>query len=421
MVNVCFYFQVHQPERLRNYTVFDIGNKHNYFDEQKNRELMEKVAMKCYLPMNNLILRLIKKYKGKFKVSYSISGVALNQFEKYSPKVLESFKELAKTGCVDFLTETYHHSLSFIYSKEEFRNQIEMHKNKIKELFGIEPTVFRNTELIFNNELAEEVHKMGFNTVLAEGADKILGWRSPNFVYTSLNKNVKLLLKNYKLSDDIAFRFSNKSWKEHPLTVPKFSQWLNSTNGNGEIINLFMDYETFGEHQWADTGIFDFMEHLPEEILKHPDNNFVTVGEAAQIPAKSDIDFPYFVSWADTERDLTAWVGNDIQNSAIKELYAIESHVKSSGDEKLIEDWRNLTTSDHFYYMCTKWFNDGDVHKYFSPYDSPYDAFISFMNVLNDIAIRLSDKNKKTGNEELLNRIKSANLPVNSPVMLINN
>ncbi len=420
MVNVCFYFQVHQPERLRNYTVFDIGNKHNYFDEQKNREVMEKVARKCYLPMNNLILRLIKRYKGKFKVSYSISGIAINQFEKYSPKVLESFKELAQTGCVDFLTETYHHSLSFIYSKEEFRNQVEMHKNKIKELFGIEPTVFRNTELIFNNELAEEVHKIGFNTVLAEGADKILGWRSPNFVYTSLNKNVKLLLKNYKLSDDIAFRFSNKGWKEHPLTVPKFSQWINATNGNGEIINLFMDYETFGEHQWIDTGIFDFMEHLPEEILKHPDNSFVTVGEAAKIPAKSDIDFPYFVSWADTERDLTAWVGNDIQNSAINELYAIESHVKSSGDKKLIEDWRNLTISDHFYYMCTKWFNDGDVHKYFSPYDSPYDAFISFMNVLNDITIRLSDKNKKTKKEEIINRDKSANLPLSSPVMLIN-
>jgi alpha-amylase len=393
MVNICFYFQVHQPYRLKNYTLFDIGQNKNYFDNKKNKEIANKVATKCYLPMNNLLLKLIKKYKNKFKVSFSISGTALDQFEEYAPKVIKSFKELVKTGQVEFLNETYYHSLSFLYSKEEFKEQVIMHKNKIKKLFGVTAKAFRNTELIFNNELAQEIEKMGYSAILAEGADKVLGWRSSNFVYKVPNSKIKLLLKNYKLSDDIAFRFSNKSWKEHPLTVPKFSQWINSINGNGEVVNLFMDYETFGEHQWIDTGIFDFMENLPEEILKQPDNNFVTISEAAKHPIKADVDFPNFVSWADTERDLTAWVGNDIQNSAIKELYALESHIKKSNDKELIKDWRKLTTSDHFYYMCTKWFNDGDVHKYFSPYDSPYDGFTSFMNVLNDIVIRLKEKN----------------------------
>ena len=397
MVNICFYFQVHQPNRLKKYSIFDINKHSNYFDEKKNREVVEKVATKCYLPMNNLLLRLINKHNGKFKVSFSISGTVLEQFEKYTPKVIQSFKDLSKTGCVEFLTETYYHSLSFLFSKEEFKNQIELHKEKIKQLFGVTPKAFRNTELIFNNDVANEIKKLGFEITLAEGAEKILGWRSPNFVYQTPNSNVKLLLKNYKLSDDIAFRFSNKTWKDYPLTVPKYAQWINATNGDGEIINLFMDYETFGEHQWADTGIFDFMEQLPGELLKHPDNKFVTVSEAAKLPVRSDVDFPYYVSWADTERDLTAWLGNDIQNSAIDELYKLEEQIKSTKDPKLIEDWRKLTTSDHFYYMCTKWFNDGDVHKYFSPYDSPYDCFISFMNVLNDLAIRVKSKqeNKK--------------------------
>ncbi len=411
MVKLCFYFQVHQPFRLRNYTVFDIGQNQDYFDDKKNREITEKVANKCYLPMNNLLLRLIKKHNGKFKISFSISGTAIDQFEEYTPKVIESFKELAKTGCVEFLSETYYHSLSFLFSKQEFKEQVKMHKNKIKELFGITPKAFRNTELVFNNDLAYEVEKMGYPVILAEGADKIIGWRSPNFVYKTPNANIKLLLKNYKLSDDIAFRFSNKSWKEHPLTVPKFSQWINSINGNGDIVNLFMDYETFGEHQWADTGIFDFMECLPGEILNHPDNGFVTVSEAAEYPVRADIDFPYFVSWADTERDLTAWLGNDIQNSSIKELYELEKHVKRSNDPELLKAWRKLTTSDHFYYMCTKWFNDGDVHKYFSPYDNPYDGFTSFMNVLNDIALRIN-------NVDSTKKIKNY-IPVGQPAAII--
>ncbi len=395
MVSVCFYFQVHQPFRLRNYSIFDIGKNTNYFDEKKNKEVMQKVAGKCYLPTNKTMLDLINKHDGRFKISYSISGVALEQFEKYAPEVLDSFMDLNDTGCVEFLNETYYHSLSFLYSKEEFREQIKLHQKKIKSLFKQTPTVFRNTELIFNNELANFIQKMGYNGILAEGADHILGWRSPNFIYTAKTApRLKMLLKNYKLSDDIAFRFSNQGWKEWPLTVEKYTRWLNAANGNGNLMNLFMDYETFGEHQWKDTGIFDFLRHLPEEILKHPDNNFMTPSEAIKkYEPVSELDIHSPVSWADIERDTSAWDGNKMQQSAINKIYLIEGMIKKSKNKKLIEMWRKLQTSDHFYYMCTKWFNDGDVHKYFNPYENPYDAFITFMNILNDVNLRLGEKN----------------------------
>ena len=395
MVSVCFYFQVHQPFRLRNYSIFDIGKNTNYFDEKKNKEVMQKVAGKCYLPTNKTMLDLINKHDGRFKISYSISGVALEQFEKYAPEVLDSFMDLNDTGCVEFLNETYYHSLSFLYSKEEFREQIKLHQKKIKSLFKQTPMVFRNTELIFNNELANFIQKMGYNGILAEGADHILGWRSPNFIYTAKTApRLKMLLKNYKLSDDIAFRFSNQGWKEWPLTVEKYTRWLNAANGNGNLMNLFMDYETFGEHQWKDTGIFDFLRHLPEEILKHPDNNFMTPSEAIKkYEPVSELDIHSPVSWADIERDTSAWDGNKMQQSAINKIYLIEGMIKKSKNKKLIEMWRKLQTSDHFYYMCTKWFNDGDVHKYFNPYENPYDAFITFMNILNDVNLRLGEKN----------------------------
>lgn len=397
MVSVCFYFQVHQPFRLRKYSVFDIGNNSDYFDEHKNRQIIEKVARKCYLPTNKLLLKLIKKHKGNFKVSFSISGVALDQFQKYAPEVLHSFKELASTGCVEFLNETYYHSLSYLFDKDEFKEQVMKHREKIKDLFGQEAKAFRNTELIYNNELANFVQGMGYEVILAEGADHILGWRSPNFVYTPKTADkMKLLLKNYRLSDDVAFRFSNKEWSEHPLTAEKYAQWISATNGNGYVVNLFMDYETFGEHQWEDTGIFKFLEKLPDEILKHPDNNFVTVSEAAQkyYPV-AEMDIHHFMSWADVERDLSAWLGNPLQNSAAKELYKVGLMVKQTEDEKLLDDWRKLTTSDHFYYMCIKWFSDGDVHKYFNPYETPYEGYITFMNVLNDMVIRIREINKK--------------------------
>jgi alpha-amylase len=397
MVSVCFYFQVHQPWRIRRYTVFDIGNSHHYFDDHKNQEVMRKVAKKCYLPANNTILDLINRSDGKFKVSYSITGTALDQFEAYSPEVIDSFKALAKTGCVEFLNETYHHSLSFLYSIDEFKEQVELHKKKIKKLFGYTPNVFRNTELVFNNHLAHTIEKMGYKGVIAEGADHVLGWRSPNFLYQpKTTSSIKLLLKNYRLSDDIAFRFSEKSWKEWPLTADKFAHWVNAVNGNGNVVNLFMDYETFGEHQWESTGIFEFLKAMPWYVRQHPDNDFITPTEAVmRYPTMGELDIHTPISWADIERDTSAWLGNKMQQEAMHHIFHLEKDIKMAGDPQLIEDWRKLQTSDHFYYMCTKWFADGDVHKYFNPYDSPYEGFINFFNVMNDLHIRLKEKSSQ--------------------------
>ena len=389
MSSICFYFQVHQPARLRHYTVFD--NNSDYFDEHKNASICRKVANKCYLPTNRLLLENIRRLDGKFRIAYSITGSLLEQLEKYSPEVLSTFDALAQTGCVEFLAETYYHSLSFLYSRAEFLEQINKHLDAIKHYFGQTPRVFRNTELIYNNDLAAHIESMDcFDAIISEGADHILGYRSPNFVYRPLGcKKLKLLLKNYSLSDDIAFRFSNRDWAQWPLTADKFAYWVNNVNGNGQVVNLFMDYETFGEHQWEDTGIFNFMRHLPEEILKHPDNDFKTPSEVIKTYDSMDtIDVPHIISWADMERDLSAWLGNAMQSNAIHELYRLENQVKQTGNERLISDWRKLQTSDHFYYMCTKYFADGDVHKYFNPYDSPYESYINFMNVLDNLHSR---------------------------------
>ncbi|MEM4637427.1 MAG: glycoside hydrolase family 57 protein [Candidatus Woesearchaeota archaeon] len=390
-MNVCFYFQVHQPYRMARYRIFDVGHHSNYFDEHKNKDIMIKVANKCYLPTNKILLQLINKYKHTqrpFKVAFSITGTAIEQFKKYSPETLKSFQDLAKTGYVEFLSETYYHSLSYMYSKKEFKEQVRMHKEAIINFFGQEPRVFRNTELIFNNELAHTLQNMGYKAVLAEGADHILGWRSPNYVYTAKTaEKIKVLLKNYKLSDDIAFRFGQKSWKEYPLTADKFAHWIH--NNKGVSVNLFMDYETFGEHQWADTGIFEFLRHLPEELFKNKNTHFLTPSELSEYDPVGELDVHNFISWADIERDLSAWKGNSMQESALNQLYLLEEQIINSGDKLLIEDWRKLTTSDHFYYMCTKYFNDGDVHKYFNPYDTPYESYINFMNILNDIIYRL--------------------------------
>ncbi len=389
MPSVCFYFQLHQPSRLRHYTVFDSNEL--YFDDSKNAAICKKVANKCYLPANRLMLEVINKYNGRFKIAYSITGTLLEQLQLYAPEVISTLDALARTGCVEFLAETYYHSLSFLYSRNEFVEQVNKHTELIKYLFGQTPKIFRNTELIYNNDLAMLIEAMGrFDAILAEGADHILGYRSPNFVYRPKNCNrLKLLMKNYSLSDDIAFRFSNRGWNQWPLTADKFAKWVGNVNGNGNLVNLFMDYETFGEHQWEDTGIFDFMRQLPEEILRHPDNNFKTPSEVVEsYQPVGAIDVPHLISWADTERDLSAWLGNAMQSNALHELYRIEKKIKKTNDEKIITDWRKLQTSDHFYYMCTKYFADGDVHKYFNPYDSPYDSYINFMNVLNNLSLR---------------------------------
>ncbi|MBE7439329.1 MAG: polysaccharide deacetylase family protein [Spirochaetales bacterium] len=388
---VCFYFEVHQPFRLRPYHFFDIGHSGNYFDDARNRQIMQKVTHKCYLPATRLLRRLVDRYGGDFRISYSISGTALEQFELYAPEVLDEFRALAATGHVDFLAETYYHSLSALFSEREFRAQVEAQTSALKRLFGVEPRSFRNTELIFNNHIAWLAGELGFKAVLAEGIERMLGWRSPNFPYRPrYRRDIVALLKNYRLSDDIAFRFSQKSWSEHPLTAEKFARWCHEVAGNGTIINLFMDYETLGEHQWEDTGIFQFMEKLPELILRHPDYRFLTVTEAAtELQTVGEIESDDPISWADTERDVSAWLGNSIQNTAIHALYEIEEAIYDRDDGELFHTFRKLQTSDHFYYMCTKYFNDGDVHKYFSPYGTPHEAYVYFMNALADLRERL--------------------------------
>ena len=391
MSALCFYFQVHQPYRLRHYTFFDIGVDSFYEDEDANCGIMLKVARKCYLPMNALLLKLIRKYDGRFKVSFSISGTALDQFEAYAPEVIQSFRELVATGCVELLSETYNHSLAFLYSPEEFREQVALHDERIEALFGVTPRVFRNTELIYNNDLARAVEAMGYKAVLAEGADHVLGWRSPNFVYRPAGcDRLKLLLKNYRLSDDIAFRFSNHQWPEFPLTADKFSEWAHAANASGDLINLFMDYETFGEHQWAESGIFDFMRDLPGAIIESNTLRFATPSEvAAEFQPVAVLHSPYPISWADEERDVTAWLGNELQNEAFTKLYALREKVHQLNSPDLNYVWRFMQSSDHFYYMATKWFSDGDVHSYFNPYGSPYEAFVNYMNVLSDFEIQI--------------------------------
>lgn len=397
MPSICFYFQVHQPFRIKNFSFFDIGNSHFYEDDIKNQEIMNKVADKCYIKTNRKMLELIKRHDGKFRISYSISGTAIEQFEKYRPDVLQSFIELANTGCVEFLSETYSHSLSFIFSKAEFKRQVEKHAMVIKKYFDQTPKIFRNTELIYNNELAAFIDSMGYKGIVCEGVDRLLGSRSPNFLYKPVgDEKIKLLLKNYCLSDDIAFRFSDKGWKEFPLTADKFKNWVHSIAGNGDTVNLFMDYETFGEHQWESTGIFNFLDCLPGEILKHPDFDFKTPSEVvAAYPVRDVYDAHDFISWADTERDLSAWLSNSMQHEAIKRIYSIENEIKECGDPRLLNVWERLQTSDHYYYMCTKFWNDGDVHKYFSPFDSPYDAYMYFMNVFSDLECSLKNLKKK--------------------------
>lgn len=392
MKTVCLYFQVHQPWRLKKYRFFNMGKDHNYLDDLLNRSIMQKVARQCYLPMNALLLKLIKENKGQFRCSFSVTGTAIEQFRAYAPEVLDSFKALADTGCVEFLAETYSHSLAALSSKEDFAEQVKLHVAAVKKEFGVKPTAFRNTELIYSDEIGAMVAELGFHTMLAEGAKHVLGWKSPNYVYANaIDQKLRLLLRNYKLSDDIAFRFSNQGWDQWPLTADKFVGWLSSEDTPGEVINLFMDYETFGEHQAASTGIFDFMKELPKAIFaKKGELEFATVSEAAKkYQPVSVLHCPHVMSWADEERDVTAWLGNELQNEAFSKLYALKDKVAALKNADFDYVWRFMQTSDHFYYMATKWLSDGDVHSYFNPYDSAYDAFINYMNVLSDFEIEV--------------------------------
>lgn len=394
---IVLYLHVHQPYRLRHYTIFDVGANHDYFNaaydaKTNNQRILAKVAEKSYLPTNKHLLALIKKHP-EFKVSLSITGTVLEQLEKWSPEALQSFQELAATGRVEIVAETYHHSLAFFYSRPEFEAQVALHRQKIQDVFNQIPTVFRNTELAYNNDLAAWADQAGYKAILAEGWDPVLGWRSPNYIYQPVSTGtIKLLLKNYHLSDDVAFRFGDREWSEWPLTADKFTSWLSNTP-EATNFNLFMDYETFGEHQWSESGIFDFLQHLPDAWLRTPEHTFMTVSEAADAYEPRDrIDVPNTITWADTERDLSAWLGNPMQQEAIQALYGLHDKIVRLGDPELLNDWRRLQTSDHFYYMCTKWFNDGDIHAYFSPYDTPYEGFMAFMNAWHDLKFRLGEK-----------------------------
>lgn len=388
---------MHQPYRVRRYRVFDVGNNSEYFSEGdesnlNNERVFRKVVDKCYRPAGELFLELLHKHKD-LKLAFSCTGTILEQMERWAPDVLDIYKQMVKTKRVEIVGETYYHSLAFFYSLPEFERQIEMHERTVKRIFGVTPKVLRNTELAYTNSLAEWAGKKGYKAVLMEGWDGILGWRAPTYVYKPPKGNVKLLLKHYKLADDIAFRFHDHSWAGWPLTADKFAHWVHAYHGNGQVVNLFLDYETFGEHKWADTGIFEFVRYLPDALRAHPDTDFVTPSEAAdRYKPAGVLDVPHVVSWADTDRDLSAWTGNDLQRSAIEDAYALEKKVLAKKDEGLIADWRKLQTSDHFYYMCTKWFNDGDIHAYFNPYDSPYNAYIAYRNALADVELRLQQK-----------------------------
>ncbi len=394
MASVVFYFQLHQPFRLRRYTIFDSDT--TYFDNWRNEQVCKKVVGKCYLPATQMILDMIRQHEGRFRVSYSLTGTVIEQFRRWAPEVLDLFVEMAKTGCVEFISETYYHSLAFLYNRDEFVAQTRRHQEMMEELFGQTPKVFRNTELTYNNDVAKVVQDMGFKAILTEGADHVLGYRSPNFIYNPPNcGGLRMLMKNYRLSDDIAFRFGNRGWPEWPMTAEKFSRWVDQINGNGYVCNLFMDYETFGEHQWADTGIFEFLKALPGTVMAGGKNDFLTVSQAVdRYPSVGEVDVPHMISWADTERDLSAWLGNNMQANALHDVYSLAEDVLETRDQTLIDDWRKLQTSDHFYYMCTKWFADGDVHKYFNPYESPYDAYINYMNILDNVRSRIAAASK---------------------------
>jgi len=405
MKNICLYFQVHQPFRLKRYRFFDVGSDHYYYDDYLNKHILKKVANRCYLPTNELLYSLLTEFKGKFKVSFSLTGIFLDQLELYAPEVIQSFKKLADTGYVEFLSETYSHSLASLGSPEEFVAQVNLHKNKIESLFGMTPTVFRNTELVYSDSIGDQVSKMGFKAMLAEGAKHVLGWKSPNFLYYNvIDPRLKVLLRNYKLSDDLAFRFSNHSWSEWPLKSETYIKWLKGTPANENFVNLFMDYETFGEHQPVESGIHQFLEHLVRQIVKDPAIGFALPTEIADNHNPvGPLSVPYPSSWADEERDLSAWLGNEMQKEAFKKLYSLRKMVVQANDPNLSRDWAYLQASDHFYYMSTKFFADQSVHNYFNPYNSPYDAFINYMNILSDFIMRL---------EKATNRIIYKGIPV---------
>ena len=388
MPHACLYFQVHQPNRLIPYDFFRIGQHAFYEDDGLNAEVLSKVAEKCYLPVNALFKKLIEKTHGRFRMTLSISGTVIEQMQHHRPDVLKSFKDLVATGSVELLAETYYHSLAILHSKKEFERQVERHLETLESVFHVRPRVFRNTELIYNNAIAAQAETMGFDGIMAEGVPWVLNGQSPNYVYRApYVTRLKTLLRNAPLSDDLGFRFSDQNWSEWPLTPEKFAGWVKEAPG--DVVNLFMDYETVGEHQWKDPGVFEFWEKLPEVMLDEG-VHWVTPGEVVDLfSANREYDCHWPTSWADAERDLSAWTGNVMQQEAIAKIHRLEEEVLAAKDPDLTHVWAKLQTSDHFYWMSTKGGTDGSVHQYFSPYSSPYDAYIYFMNALGDLQVRL--------------------------------
>lgn len=408
MKSVCLIFQLHQPFRYRKYRFFDIGRDDYYYDDFANETIIRKIADKCYLPANKIILEQIKKHKGKFKVAFSLSGIVIDQFKLYCPEVIDSFAELAKTGCVEFLAETYANSLVSLVDPKMFEEQVNEHGKLIEELFGQRPAVFRNTELIYSDEIGDTVYKMGYEAVITEGARHILGWKSPNYLYcNALNPRLKVLMRNYRFSDDISFRFSNSGWNEFPLTAEKYAGWMKSLPKAEEIVNIFINYETFGQLHPKSSGIFDFISHLPGIVLKTKELEFATPVEVVRkYQPVSSIHVPYPISWADEERDLTAWLGNELQKEAFDKLYQLKDRMRDCADKRMQKDWIYLQSNDHLYYMCTKFFSDGEVHKSFNPYANPYEAFINYMNVMSDFSFRLNAIVPKSAKDREIVKLK---------------
>lgn len=403
MVNVNFCFEVHQPLRVKEHFSPDTKSEnllHHYFDIDKNKRIFNKVVQKCYFPANNTILNAIDQLGKKFRVTYSISGVFLDQCELFNPNVIDSFKKLAETGCVDFMGQTYYHSLAGLWGqdRQEFVEQVDMHRDRIKDLFGIKPVVFENTELLYNNMIAKTVEGMGFKGIFAEGHEKVLeGWKSPDYLYSPpshICDDIKIFLRNYKLSDDMGYRFSARWWDQWPLTAEKYASWI--AGSTGEVVNLFVDYETFGEHQWEDTGIFWFLGKLPFEVVKWEHVKVTTPRMCLDIPTRGTVDVFEFdtVSWADMERDTSAWLGNRMQLNAHEEIKAFKHWIDKSDNPDFKKVWRYLQNSDHLYYMCTKFWSDGDVHKYFSPFNTPDDGFYKIHRILSDLKWQIMNEKK---------------------------
>ena len=390
MKTICLYFEIHQPFHLRRYRFFDIGNDHYYFDDRFNEENIQRLAHCCYMPATQLFLDMIRETEGKFHVAFSISGVTLDLLEHFAPEVIDRFKELAQTGCVEFLAETYAHSLVSLCGDDEFELQVSEHAKKIKVLFGQSPKVLRNTELIYSNGIGQRAFQMGFKGILTEGDKRFMGWHSPNYVYCcSSEPRLKILTRNSNLSNDVTFRFSNWNWDQFPLTADKYIKWIANVPKEEQVTCIFMNLETIGEIQRGESGIFDFFKALPK-FAKEEGIAFLTPSEViAQQKPIDQIRFDNPISWGDEERDVTAWLGNELQSQAFEKILNLSEKIRLSQDAQLLQDWYRLQASDHFYYMSTKHFSGGAVHQ--SPFSSPYDAFINYMNVLNDLTSRAND------------------------------